>query len=433
MATARKRPRAEKDESWAECPFKVEHPNAGDKEKKQKKRRRQTPEDRATQQPPKMPLQVAPFAPTGKFKDPNNTMDRHFLVQPNTDWVDMTRYNSFVLNGIKYYSEGFIFVANSSTIQRQKNPDEAMQPRKRSDDDWVARILEIRASDEHHVYARVYWMYWPDELPSGTQDGKKYVQGRQPYHGRNELIASNHMDVINVVSVTASATVNQWDEQNEEEIQSALYWRQAIDVRTMELSSVEPRCRCGQPENPDKTLIGCNSEGCSSWLHDDCLLHEALMATYERLGTEKSHRSKPVKDEDVDGEGPKRPLSPSESGAAQTTQHSIDVKPEDQKTIKLADVENNAENNGVNGKDNTTIPVASSSNKNEPKKRGRPRKSDAAELSVSKPYEGLFEGVIRNDLSPPVVEITDLRQDVSGGEKSWTEPIKCLLCSKVIQ
>ena len=97
-----------------------------------------------------------------------------------------------IVNGIKYYSEGFIFVANSSTIQRQKNPDEAMQPRKRSDDDWVARILEIRAIDEHHVYARVYWMYWPDELPSGTQDGKKYVQGRQPYHGRNELIASNH-------------------------------------------------------------------------------------------------------------------------------------------------------------------------------------------------------------------------------------------------
>lgn len=168
------------------------------------------------------------------------------------------------MNGIKYYSEGFIFVANSSSIQRQKNPDDAMQPRKRSDDDWVARILEIRASDEHHVYARVYWMYWPDELPPGTQDGKEYVSGRQPYHGRNELIASNlsmftsrdtqrgssltrsTVDVINVVSVTGSATVNQWDEQNEEEIQSALYWRQAVDVRTMELSvrgkSATPRC-----------------------------------------------------------------------------------------------------------------------------------------------------------------------------------------------
>lgn len=158
------------------------------------------------------------------------------------------------------------------------------------------------------------------------------------------------------------------------------------------------------------------------------------MATYQRLGTDKPHRSKPVKEEVLDGEGPKRPLSPSESGAAQTTQHSIDVKPEDQKTIKLADVENNAENNmNVGRKDSTTISVASSRNNSGPKKRGRPRKSDAGELSASKPYEGLFEGVIRNDLSPPVVEITDLRQDVSGGEKSWTEPIKCLLCSKIIQ
>jgi hypothetical protein len=44
------------------------------------------------------------------------------------------------------------------------------------------------------------------------------------------------VDIINVVSVAAPATVNQWDEQNEDEVQQALYWRQAIDVRTMELS-----------------------------------------------------------------------------------------------------------------------------------------------------------------------------------------------------
>lgn len=98
-------------------------------------------------------------------------------------------------------------------------------------------------------------MYWPDELPQGTQEGKKSIRGRQSYHGQNELIASNHsmcgtwrgrrtagaltfsvVDVINVVSVTAQATVNQWDETNEDEVQQALYWRQAFDVRSMELS-----------------------------------------------------------------------------------------------------------------------------------------------------------------------------------------------------
>lgn len=44
------------------------------------------------------------------------------------------------------------------------------------------------------------------------------------------------MDVINVVSVTAPATVQQWDETNEDDVQPALYWRQAFDVISNELS-----------------------------------------------------------------------------------------------------------------------------------------------------------------------------------------------------
>jgi hypothetical protein len=98
------------------------------------------------------------------------------------------------VNGIKYFTDGYIRVANDSTIERQKAIAEgkSVEPRKKSDDDWVARILEIRAQDEHHVFARVYWMYWPDELPAGTRDGNKLVQGRQPYHGARELVASNH-------------------------------------------------------------------------------------------------------------------------------------------------------------------------------------------------------------------------------------------------
>jgi hypothetical protein len=97
------------------------------------------------------------------------------------------------VNSIKYFSEGFIYVANEQTIERQKAPaNKEGTASEIRDDSWVARILEIRASDEHHVYARVYWMYWPDELPPGTIDGKEKVSGRQPYHGHSELIASNH-------------------------------------------------------------------------------------------------------------------------------------------------------------------------------------------------------------------------------------------------
>ncbi|KAI0483352.1 hypothetical protein GGR56DRAFT_239186 [Xylariaceae sp. FL0804] len=415
MATARKRSRPDVvEESQAECPFSVTHPNPNEKDKKAK-RRRQESEDQPN---PKIFLQASPFSPLGKFKDANNTMDRYYQVQPYQKWMDMTRYNSFVLNSVKYWSEGFIFVANGSTIERQKNPGEALQPRQRLDDDWVARILEIRASDEHHVYARVYWMYWPDELPPGSQEGRRHVQGRQPYHGQNELIASNLMDVINVVSVTGAATVNQWDENNEEDVQPALYWRQAFDYRSMELSSAEPRCKCNRPENPDKRLIGCTNDDCKKWLHDDCLIEEALLKTYARLGTDKPH--KPVLTKNGDG-GAQRPLSPSESGAAPTAEPSIDVKADDQKTIKLADVENTPT---VKAEADETVAVVT-------KKKGRPRRSEQNKAGTAKPYEGLFEAVIRGDMSPTQIEIRDLRENIKG-EKCWTEPVHCLLCGEKI-
>ena len=44
------------------------------------------------------------------------------------------------------------------------------------------------------------------------------------------------MDIIDVVSVTSQAQVKQWYEENDEEIQHALYWRQAFDVKTYELT-----------------------------------------------------------------------------------------------------------------------------------------------------------------------------------------------------
>ena len=44
------------------------------------------------------------------------------------------------------------------------------------------------------------------------------------------------VDIINVVSVTQQAQVNQMIEDNDDDIQNSLYWRQALDVRTFELS-----------------------------------------------------------------------------------------------------------------------------------------------------------------------------------------------------
>lgn len=59
------------------------------------------------------------------------------------------------------------------TLKRSKNEQAPKLSVNELDRNWVACILEIRAADEHHVFARVYWLYWPDELPPGTLEGKK--------------------------------------------------------------------------------------------------------------------------------------------------------------------------------------------------------------------------------------------------------------------
>lgn len=150
------------------------------------------------------------------------------------------------------------------------------------------------------------------------------------------------------------------------------------------------------------------------------------MKTYKRLGSDKPHKPAPVKEEEG-SEGAKRPLSPSETGAAQTAEQSIDVKPEEQQeTIKLNDVEKALP---ATKAENTAVAVTHS----EPKRRGRPRKSELNDQTTAKLYAGLFKAVILSDTSPPVLEVTDLRKNVTGGDKSWTEPLHCLICDDELQ
>lgn len=268
MASSRKRPRAsdatdrhdrvqersreEKDNTQAECPFKVDtilDLEAEQKKKKLKnnKRRRTATGSKAesvddgggdgdnnnTDPADKIYFQPSPFHPSGKFKT-NPNLDVHYRVEPAKEWTEMTRYNSFVceyhspslslplfkftalegkfanftyintVNNVKYFAENFVHIANPESLKKREqkqqqgaaaNDDAAgASPVLRQEDGWVARILEIRAKDEHHVFARVYWMYWPDELPAKVRDRKKLVSGRQPYHGQSELVASNHSE-----------------------------------------------------------------------------------------------------------------------------------------------------------------------------------------------------------------------------------------------
>ncbi|XP_044714707.1 BAH domain-containing protein [Hirsutella rhossiliensis] len=204
MSSGRKRHRAIEN-NRAECPFTVATIAARSCEEldqASKKRKRGVPNKSRLYL-----VQVSPFEPIGKFKT-CQSLDTLYTVKPYKRWSGMTRYRSFVLDNVKYHSDDFVYIANDKSVERQEAASEDPQHRRVLGlaDCWVAKILEIRASDESHVYARVCWMYSPDELPANIVDHEKLVSELSPYYSHNELIASNHMDVINVLSSVESSS-----------------------------------------------------------------------------------------------------------------------------------------------------------------------------------------------------------------------------------
>ncbi len=73
-----------------------------------------------------------------------------------------------------------------------------------------------------HVYLRVCWFYSPNKLP----------HGRERYHGKRELVASDSMSMIDASSVRGHADAVQWIESREDPLPGypRLCWRQAYNV-----------------------------------------------------------------------------------------------------------------------------------------------------------------------------------------------------------
>ena len=96
-----------------------------------------------------------------------------------------------------------------------------------SRDCWVARVMEIRAHSAAHVYLRVLWLYWPEELPK---------EGRKDYHSSSELVASNHMEIMDAMTVIDKVQVAHMTEDYTQAPVEGLFWRQKLDVLTGRLS-----------------------------------------------------------------------------------------------------------------------------------------------------------------------------------------------------
>ena len=87
-------------------------------------------------------------------------------------------------------------------------------------------------------------MYWPDELPPPKRPAPDQVNangGKRTYHGSHELVASNYMEVLDVLSFAGKAEVGHWLEEDDN-LPYKLYWRQTFCRETQELSvsSLDP-------------------------------------------------------------------------------------------------------------------------------------------------------------------------------------------------
>jgi hypothetical protein len=189
-----------------------------------------------------------------------------YKVKPTKQWMEAKRYTRFTIFSDTFEVGDIVFVK----AERDDDPDPNAPIT-----GWLAKVLEVRALDPAHVYLRVFWMYRPEDLPLG----------RQPYHGQNEVIASNYMQIIDATTVEAKATIRRWKEQedkNEVLDGDELIWRQTLDItkkpESRQLSALPRHCIDQMPCNPDKLLIQCSN--CEKWLHGPCIEQTAVRDAY---------------------------------------------------------------------------------------------------------------------------------------------------------
>jgi len=188
-------------------------------------------------------------------------------------------------------------------------------------------------------------------------------------------------------------------------------------------------------------------------MHEQCIKDEALRLTYERLGRDKPHLNPDSKDSKNEDEA-KRPLSPTETGAAVSAQHSIDVKADGESDSVQVNMRDNvdvkqSEDEDAPGapEDSIAEPSVEPQSKSESQtptkitsiklttkgRPGRPRKKGETNGEPAKPWDGLFEVSLKMaEQGSMSLEFKDLREGIKGGEKTWIEPVKCLVCGNEV-
>jgi BAH domain len=226
----------------------------------------------------------------------------NYTIQPGKAWAELKTFRNFssklrisphpsfsqahhakwlILVQNQKFSTGSVVYINKHTPPPEPPDSDASEAEILAFDRknlWVGQVLEVKAANPSEVWLRVFWLYWPDELP----------KGRREYHGNQELIMSNHMEIVDAKAVTSMADISQWDEKDEDQNVGHRFWRQFYDVqlqgaKTGGLSEIRRHCVCNEYYNPDKTMLKCANPKCGIWNHQECLEEAILEKTYGRL------------------------------------------------------------------------------------------------------------------------------------------------------
>lgn len=172
----------------------------------------------------------------------------------------------------------YISTGSGSGIQTEGNnlvdDDDETDDDRAYDQCWVAQILEFRAYNNASIFARIFWIYRPDDLPTG----------RLPHHAAGEVFPSNHMDIIDASTIDGScSSLNKVKEDDFIEMSGGydgLFWRQAVKLEQGNiklLNTLDRICVCNSPLNRDWGPLVCNGEkGCQRWLHVECVEQDML-------------------------------------------------------------------------------------------------------------------------------------------------------------
>ncbi|KAI4171464.1 MAG: hypothetical protein LQ343_004202 [Gyalolechia ehrenbergii] len=197
-------------------------------------------------------------------------------IRPESIWASLSKYRNLDIRGETYSVHQYALISRTMRLPFPCKPS-----RFTDKIDCVARILEIRARDPQNVYARVYWVHRPEDIPGG----------RQPWHGENELIASNHMEIVDALTFVKRVDVVHWVE--EDRIQApapaeGMYWRQEYNFLAGEVSPLPTHCVCHKPVNLHKLTVQCTNPRCMILLHAQCLIEYELLTLLESYESQQS-------------------------------------------------------------------------------------------------------------------------------------------------